>query len=308
MNQNAANDAGIISSQSFAEKVEPIDPSTAYGRDAIATKLQQAMDEQVVRQYSEPFRSHLGMSLIGAECDRMLWYHFRWFRGEAFSARELRLFNDGHNTEPLIRAELRAIGVEFLDTVDVDGKQITVSLLQGHYGGSCDGVFIAPRFGLYEPTLLEVKTSKTGAEFTNLVKKKMASVKPRHYLQNSCYGKALGIKYCLYIAKNKNDSTYYVELVELDWQQADNMERRALNVIQSQTPPERLSEQPSFYVCKMCKLAGICHGNDVPVPNCRNCANAHPTNNEQWYCDQFQQTIPKDYLPKGCPHHRPLPR
>ena len=294
--------------ESGVEKIAPIDPISEAGRAAITQKISEAMDAHVIRANNEQFRSHLGMSLIGAPCDRFLWYHFRWFAGEEHSARELRLFNVGHRAEPIIRAELRAIGVVFLDSVDVDGRQITVSSLGGHYGGSCDGVFTAPRYGLYEPTLLEIKTSKTGSEFSGLAKNRMPKGKPQHYIQNSCYGRALNIRYCLYICENKNDSDRYVELVELDFKLAEEHEKRALNIIQTTFPPERISEKPEFYVCKMCSMSKICHGNAAPIPNCRNCANAIPSDEGQWYCGQFSQTIPKEFWAKGCPHHKPLAR
>lgn len=262
----------------------------------------------IKQQFEEPFRSHLGMSLIGSECERFLWYHFRWFQRNEVTARKYRLFSVGHRTEPLVRAELRAIGVQFLDTVDVDGKQITVSSVQGHYGGSCDGVFVAPRYGLYVPTLLEVKTSKTGADFSNLAKKKMATTKPTHFIQNSCYGKALKIHYCLYIAENKNDSDRYVELVKLDWTLAEQHEQKAFKIIGSQTPPSRISEKETFYLCKMCSMRGVCHGNEVPQPNCRNCQHAVPVEEGAWYCNHWQAHIPKVYWIQGCPQHLPLPR
>jgi hypothetical protein len=309
MNANDVNVSAPQFKQALdAEKIAPIDPTSEAGRAAITTKISDAMDACVVREYSEPFRSHLGMSVIGSPCDRYLWYHFRWFAGASHSARELRLFNVGHRMEPIMRAELRAIGVNFLDSVDVNGKQITVSSLGGHYGGSCDGVFTAPRYGLYEPTLLECKTSKTGSEFTGLSTKKMATGKPQHYVQNSSYGRALNIKYCLYIVENKNDSSRYVELVELDFRVAEEHEKRALNIIKAVVPPERVSNKAEFYICKMCSMSAICHGNAAPVPNCRNCSHAIPADEGQWYCGNYAQTIPKEYWAKGCPQHDPLPR
>ncbi len=292
----------------FATESREVDPSTDWGRADIVTKLSDAMDAHVIAQRNEPFRSHLGASVMGSECDRYLWYHFRWFKKAIHSARMLRLFNTGFNYEPRIRAELVAIGCKFLDTVDVDGKQISVSALAGHAGGSCDGVFIAPQYGLTVPTLLEGKTSGTGAGFNELATKRVAKAKPMHFIQQSIYGRLLGIKFCLYVVTNKNDDDRYLELVELDWQLADEQIERARRVIVSPDPPERISNNPAFFICKMCTAHKVCHGGEVPIPNCRNCKNATPVEDAQWHCGHWNQIIPKEHLIKGCPMHEALPR
>ena len=293
-----------IATSATVPNEETIDLTTDYGRATIAQKIEYALDEATVAQFDESFRSHLGASIIGEECWRYLWYHFRWFKAEKHDARQLRLFNE----EPLVRAELRAIGVEFLDNVDVDGKQISVSELDGHFGGSCDGVFIAPKYGLHTPTLLEVKTSGTGAGFNDLAKKRTRAAKPRHFIQQSVYGRLLNIHYALYFVKNKNDSSRYLDIVELDWSVADEQIGKAFAIIRSQEPPERISLKPEFFICKMCAMNGICHKGAVPVPNCRNCKNATPVPGGRWHCAHFNDLIPKEYLIQGCPQHTPLPR
>ena len=45
------------------------------------------------------FREHLGASVIGRECDRALWYEFRWITRAAQGGRMLRLFETGRLEE-----------------------------------------------------------------------------------------------------------------------------------------------------------------------------------------------------------------
>lgn len=61
---------------------------------------------------NDPFRAHLGGSMIGKECERELMYSFRWAKKPDFSGRMLRLFNRGHKEEFRFVAFLRMIGFD----------------------------------------------------------------------------------------------------------------------------------------------------------------------------------------------------
>ena len=124
----------------------------------------------------EPVRSHLGASEIGHDCNRYLWYKFRWFFYETFSGRMYRLFERGHLEETRFVKWLKGIGCK-VETDDFsekclcwDGRgysirkspdilsvsdipahvhyakflglkipQFTVTDCNGHFGGSMDG-------------------------------------------------------------------------------------------------------------------------------------------------------------------------
>lgn len=60
----------------------------------------------------DPFRAHLGGSMIGNPCERALYYNFRWAVRPKFDARMLRLFDRGHKEEFRFVAYLRNAGVE----------------------------------------------------------------------------------------------------------------------------------------------------------------------------------------------------
>jgi DNA repair protein RadD len=60
------------------------------------------------------WREHLGVSAIGAGCERALWYGFRWASGARHAGRLLRLFETGHLAEARFVADLRRIGVTVL--------------------------------------------------------------------------------------------------------------------------------------------------------------------------------------------------
>lgn len=289
-------------------QIETVDLNESYWRRTIAERVKAAFDEHALEEAGDGFRSHLGASVIGAQCPRYLWYHFRWFKREVHSARMERLFGKGHRLEVAVREIMKAKGAEFLDKVDETGEQVRFSDLGGHFGGSCDGIFRWPLIGLHGPTLLETKTSKTGSPFNELIKKEVLGAKPQHYAQQSVYGKAFGIRHALYVAFNKNDSSLYTECVDLDWTLADDMREKAAYIITTKTPPPRISNKPTFFLCKMCPHWMICHDNDPIVPNCRNCKHSTVAADAQWTCEHHGGIIPKEFIPQGCAEHAPLPR
>lgn len=288
---------------------EQIDLNEVFWLRTIADRIKEAFDANVLAEAEkEGYRTHLGASVIGNECARYLYYHFRWFKKEIHSARMHRIFGQGHAIEAQIRALLTACGAEFIDTVDTEGKQLRFSDFGGHFGGSVDGLFRWPAIGLVNAVLLECKSKKTGSPFNSLVKDGVEVSEPRHFAQQSVYGKAFNITHACYITYNKNDSSIYVEIVELSTATAEEMRNKALQVITTKVPPPRLSNKETFWICKMCSLWGVCHKNDAVVPNCRNCKYSEPADNAEWVCNKYQQTIPKEFIPQGCASHELLPR
>ena len=69
-----------------------------------------------VAEDDDGFRDHLGASIIGKECERALWYDFRWATRRAFSGRMLRLFETGKREEDRLVRDLRRTSATVLDT------------------------------------------------------------------------------------------------------------------------------------------------------------------------------------------------
>lgn len=282
---------------------------TAYGRDALAERIHNDIDEYCRQAFNDGPRAHLGASVIGHECSRYIWYGFRWMFRENISGQLQRLFNRGHLEEARIIQWLRGIGFT-VHEVDLDGKQIRIVFGEGHGGGSTDGVTILPtRYGTgFPPLLLECKTQK-GSKFDALVGSGFKKEKPQHFTQASIYGRMLGIQYVLYIAVCKDNDFLDVEIEELDWSLADAEIYKAETIINMQTAPPRINgASPTFWKCKHCPALGICHHNDPVVVSCRSCYYAEAMPNKAWQCHRFNATIPPEFIAKGCEAHTPLPK
>lgn len=287
-------------------------------RKALASEIKNRINEYCKHKYNDGHRTHLGASLIGHECKRYLWYVFRWVKqadfinhkGEDHAGRMQRLFNRGHLEEFRWVEWLKGIGFRVWD-LDENGDQFRVSGHEGHYGGSLDGIGVAPEYlaplvraGAF---LIEFKTYNAKS-FAKLVADGVRTTKPQHFVQMSTYGKFYNFRYAMYCAINKDDDDIHIEIVELDYAVAMENYRKAEEVIQAVRPPPRLSELPSYYKCKFCDIHDVCHKGAAYEINCRSCDYATPIKDKQWYCGLNQGVIPKDFIPKGCPSHKPVGR
>ena len=106
---------------------------------------------------SEPPRGYLGASILGKECDRELWYGFRWATTPEFSGRMYRLFQRGHDEELRVVSGLRDAGYEVVDAKP-DGSQYGGELFGGHFGFHIDGVIRGLPGDEKTWHLLEIKT------------------------------------------------------------------------------------------------------------------------------------------------------
>lgn len=265
-----------------------------------------AIDRAVVELASDWRRPHLGASLIGRPCDRDLWYTFRWATRPDFSGRMLRLFDRGSREEASFARLLRAAGVTVVTADPQTGKQIQYSVLGGHFAGSLDAMLQ----GLVEaPKKWHVAEFKThGAKsFAELTKKGVAESKPEHYAQMQCYMAWAQTDRAYYLAVCKDDDQLHGERVEADPAAYLKLLARAERIIFSDTPPPRISDDPTWYQCKFCAHGPSCHGDQLPEVSCRTCAHATPERNGGWSCAHWRAEIPVDAQKAGCPEHRYIP-
>ena len=313
LNANNAknNDAQATASDAGKQAVSLDAPGVAK---ALAKRILEEIDEYCVRTYDGGHRSHLGASLIGRECKRYLWYVFRWCLHEKTTGRQQRLFNRGHREEARFIEWLEGIGFKVWFENRDEGPnekgefpQYRISDVMGHFGGSLDGIAVLPeRYGIAEPVLLEFKTNGTGAGFNKLADDGMPIAKPEHFAQTSTYGKKYNFRYCVYLNINKNDDSLHVEVVKLNHSLGEQMIMKAEQIILSQTPPARLSDNPTFHKCGYCHMKEVCHKGAVVEVNCRSCAFARPVENAEWFCEAHNGNIPKDFIAKACPSYKAI--
>jgi len=267
--------------------------------------LEAAVDAGCRAEFLEDPRTHLGASVIGDDCQAKAWNAFRWLKFEQFDGRMLRLFNRGHEEEARFVRWLTVAGWEVREFDPETLRQYRIVGVRGHFGGSLDGMAKPPVSMGIDPSIVFLVEFKTHSEksYAKLKKDGVIRSKPMHYRQMCSYGRAYGLKYGLYCAVNKNTDELHFEIVPLDWHQADDLFRKAENIILSQTRPPKIAMTETFFDCKYCDFAGLCHRGEVPTVNCRSCRNAFPVEGGEWYCQVHKGNIPKDFIPKACPSY-----
>ena len=261
------------------------------------------IDERIEQNSQDWRRAHLGDSIIGDPCERLLWYAFRWFSSPDFQGRILRLFRRGQNEEATIVADLRMAGVTVSEG-PTEGEQWRFSSLGGHFGGSMDAAIL----GLHEaPKTWHVGEFKTHNKksFDLLVKEGVQKSKPKHYAQMQSYMHKSGMTRAVYIAVCKDDDRYHLERIRYDKYFAGELQEKAERVIFANEPPPRLSERPDYYLCKWCSHYQICHQDQTTEErNCRTCQFSTPLKDGDWVCVKYTASLTIDEqknLAEDCP-------
>lgn len=278
--------------------ISPDDPN--FER-LVEQRLEQYAAEYSIEKYPSEHRNHLGASSIGEECWRKLWFQFRWVKLSHAEPRMRRLWARGHREEEAFADFLRWAGFSSRSIDEATGKELRFSKINGHYGGTTDGKKLI-RWANNVPLVVDYKTF-ADKYFQELKKKRVRAAQPKYYAQLCSYGREFECEYGLLFGLNKDNDEWYFEFVKLDWRYAEELEKKASEIIHAIFPPNRISEQPAFYKCKQCHFSDICHNRERVEINCRSCANALPIENGNWSC-KIYGTIPKDFISQGCQQHQ----
>jgi hypothetical protein len=249
-------------------------------------------------------REYLGMSQLGEECTRKLWYNFHFATKRIIFARTDRIFNIGHLFEAVAIADLKAVGLEVYKYVDgekveltgaIDEDQETLLGFCGHESGHTDGRICGfPEFPNEEMNL-ELKTMKA-EHFIAIKKKGLINSDTIYYEQVQKYMRESKVKKSFFMAVNKNTSEYYTEFVDYDSGTGDDLARKARDIILSDKPPPQAYPDGFFKCVYRCQNYKICHGDFEPEQNCRTCKFSTIDVGGKWMCEN---NAAKDFLSDG---------
>lgn len=277
----------------------------------MTTPTQQAIEDfQTVTQAISlekkelPFRDHLGMSQIGEECARKLWYNFRWSVQPSFPPNIVRLFDRGHREEERFIGYLESVGIKVQAIHPETGKQFNYKHADGHMGGSLDGFGFGFREYPNEWVVLEFKTH-SDKSFTDLVKKGIKKSKPVHWAQVQMYMGKSGMTKAFYMAVNKNNDELYSEWVLFDQQFYEERLAVGEEVVYGEIP-ERIALTSSDYRCRFCDNRPLCwhRSGAEPAHNCRTCMHSFPNKNGNWTCGYSGAENIDCFNPCGAYHKR----
>ena len=212
---------------------------------------------------AEPPRDYLGASSIGEPCERKLWYRLHRPK-EIFDAATLRRFIDGHRTEDLVVSWLKKVpGIE-LWVKDDDGKQFGFvdGRFRGNYDGIIRGIYQAPK----TTHLFECKAvNQKKFDKLNKLKHELGEKQALAAWDEVYYAQAV-----MYMHQEKLTRHYLVcatpggrDLISVRTNEnpeyAEQLIRKAHKILNAETAPRRMTENPEFYMCRWCNFRKECH-------------------------------------------------
>jgi len=251
-------------------------------------------------------RPYLGMSQLGENCARKLWFYFRWTAKDKIDGRVNRIFTTGHNAEADMIRDLESIGVKTWDTLD---SQAGFHAVSNHCRGHSDGMALGIPGAEKTTHLLEFKTSSD--KLFKLVKKNgVEKEKYIHFCQIILYMHFSKTTRALYLVYNKNTSEYYAERVHANNELAKDLIFKATLIIGSENVADFMkigNGSPSFYKCKFCNFSSVCHGQEKALKNCRTCKYADVLDDGKWGCSLHElDDVATENQAKGCGSHEYL--
>jgi hypothetical protein len=265
---------------------------------AIKDPIVEAIDAYHAETIDAP-RQHLGASIIGHECDRWLWLSFRWAVREKFEGRIRRLFRRGQHEEAWVVSDLRNADLTVTECL----QQQKHHTLAPHIVCTPDGIVSNMHEAPKKRHSLEIKTH-SAKSFASLVKDGVEKSKPMHYAQMQMEMLAQDTDRALYVAVNKDNDDIYTERVKQDRKAADAILARGQRIVFSNSMPEPISADPSWYQCKMCAGHDLCFGSKLTKEvNCRTCAHSTATPEGTWTCARYECDIPAENQEAGCEAH-----
>lgn len=260
------------------------------------------------KENGRPPRSYLGMSGIGHPCARKVWFDWRWVSTARHNAETLKRFADGHHGEDVQAARLRMVrGVTLLTIDPATGRQFGHTDHNSHFRGHMDGAILGL---LQAPKTWHVWEHKQVGEKkqASLIKLKaergeknaLSAWDTTYYSQACLYMHYSGMtRHYLTCSTPGGRSTVSVR-TDADETTALKLIAKAERIIASKNPPERISQDPSWYECRWCDHNEVCFGKSMPQRNCRTCLRSTPVAAGAWHCAKYDDLIPFDAQMRGC--------
>lgn len=241
----------------------------------------------------------ISVSSAGSECDRSLFYDFRWVSPpEQATGKRQRLFERGQDDEDKMLRDLRAVGVE------VWGEQKKARAVHGFIRGKLDGIALGLKEAPKTTHVVECKSLNTKG-FEAVKKNGVRKEKPLHHAQIQLYMHILGLDRGFYYVKCADTQEYWSERVEYDADFCIRLLAKLERIIFSDMPPPRISEKPDFFACQWCKHHKICHDGGWARVTCRSCMHFAAERGGDCHvsCARWNKPLSIDEQREACPAH-----
>lgn len=200
-------------------------------------------------------RNYVGASSIGHPCERKIWYELKG-KPKEYTSEQLRTFEIGKRLESMILDDVEKSGIP----VSRDHNQYMDSYVP-RLCGTPDAIIFFEESG---HAILEIKTAKDSS-FRTFQKKGLKLWNEAYYAQIQTYMGLTGLNEAFIIALNKDTSELHDEHVLFDEIFFEGIRAKAKKIIESENEPDKLSDSPMFYMCKMCSFKKTCHTTSISI-------------------------------------------
>lgn len=245
--------------------------------DDMEQRLIDEFYQSLVNNSKNDKRKYLGMSLIGDDCLRKIWYSFRAYDQNSSTkawnpndpeGRKFAIFKMGDKVEELVIDTLRSAGYE------IQGQQDSFQDMDSSAGflfrGHCDGILIDD-LG-QKKFILEIKSANKN-RFEKFQKTGVKKNSPTYFAQVQLYMHYSRISESIFVILNKDDCSLYTERIHYQSIEALELIQKAKKILTANEPPKRITEKESVH-CTFCDFKYTCFGAGFDVQerqDCRTC-------------------------------------
>ena len=223
--------------------------------DAIRRAYEQKPQEQ---------RKYVGASSIGDPCARKLWYRFNGYQSLPFESATLFRFEDGHRTEDLMIERLRMVEGVTVWNKDENGNQFGLNLFDGKFKGHVDGIIKGLLQSPKTPHVLEIKCTEDLNKFRKVKYEKgdknaLKNWNETYFVQAQIYMQAFDLTRHYTVVASAGGRDFDSCRTEYEKEVAQRYKDRAFEIIKAEKEPQKVSDKPDFWLCRMCEFREICH-------------------------------------------------
>tara|TARA_B100000768_G_scaffold52639_1_gene51153 strand:- start:10954 stop:11781 length:828 start_codon:yes stop_codon:yes gene_type:complete len=252
--------------------MHPVDPQ--------AKKLIAAIDEGFTKEDRGPARAYIGASMAGTDCVAQMALSLRGFPDIKIDPQLQRIFFAGHKIENWVVYDLKKrADLRVYEKDDITGKQHRAEWLNGHVVCNTDG--LADFEDGTGPMILEIK-SMNDANHKKFVGYGVKVSHRKYYRQMTMMMAMMRIERSLFVAYNKNNSQYHIEIVPFDQEEWDTMYVKIQAALDGQA--ERIADKPEDWRCKSCFKRDSCWGIPDVRPACQFCKHSFANKSGGWTC------------------------
>jgi|WetSurMetagenome_2_1015567.scaffolds.fasta_scaffold03341_18 hypothetical protein len=292
--------------------------------DRTLLKIDSAIEQ---KKALEKQRNYLGMSQIGDECWRKLFYSFRNAEKKEWTEKGIKAIEDGFLQEGVMAFRLRllpfielhtnisntvnnVLGIRIIAPGD-DNDQIGFRLLLDHFSGHIDGVI---RGIIEAPGTWHIWEHKSvnDIKFNKLQKSRQERGEKQalyewdiiYYAQAQIYMHCAELTRHYLTVTTPGGRSYISIRTEYNRKYAESIIEKAKSIIfDNWTIPARLSESREYFSCKWCEFQKICHDKNFPQVNCQTCRYSDPVQGGQRKCLLKDKIIDPTILCLDCISH-----